>query len=78
MIEAWKWRPDEVRPLPSWEHLTPPASAEREIRYLRHKATQLRQMANDFQAPISWKLFDVAEQLERRAVELEQRRPEGP
>jgi hypothetical protein len=46
---------------------------QQEIDYLRRKAEQFREVAA-YHTPISLKLFEIAEELERVAGELEKRR----
>lgn len=49
-----------------------------DVQYLRHKAEQFRMVANEYNTPISLKLFEISEELERMAVELEKGRSERP
>jgi hypothetical protein len=44
-----------------------------EIRYLREKARQFRELASTYDTEISPRLFDIARELEERADELERR-----
>lgn len=45
----------------------------REVRYLRQKAQQFRELATEYETVISKALMDIAEELDRRADEIEQR-----
>lgn len=45
---------------------------EEEIRYLRHKARQFRELAIQYETEISPKLLEIAIELEERADALEQ------
>lgn len=45
-----------------------------EIRYLRRKARQFRELAGKYQTEISPKLYEIALELEQRANELEQQK----
>lgn len=45
-----------------------------EIRYLRRKARQFRELATSYQTDISPKLLEIAIELEQRADELERQR----
>jgi IMP cyclohydrolase len=48
------------------------ADRAEEIRYLRRKARQFRELAGKYQTEISPKLYEIAVELERRADQLEQ------
>lgn len=45
----------------------------REVRYLRQKAQQFRDIATEYDTVISKALMDIAEELDRKADEIEQR-----
>ena len=45
-----------------------------EIRYLRRKARQFRELAGKYQTEISPKLYEIAVELEQRADELERQK----
>jgi hypothetical protein len=44
-----------------------------EIRYLREKAIQFRELARTYKTEISPKLLEIADDLEARAAQLERR-----
>jgi hypothetical protein len=48
------------------------ADRSEEIRYLRRKAQQFRELARQYPTDISPKLYEIAIELELRADELEQ------
>jgi hypothetical protein len=52
----------------------PMADRAKEIRYLRRKARQFRELAGKYQTEISPKLYEIALELEERANELERQR----
>jgi hypothetical protein len=50
------------------------ADRAEEIRYLRRKAQQFRELAGKYQTEISPKLYEIALELEQRADELERQK----
>ncbi len=44
---------------------------EKQVRYLREKAKQLRQVAEDYKTGLSQQLFDLADEFEAKAAEIE-------
>jgi hypothetical protein len=48
--------------------------ASEEIKHLRERAERFRRLGIDLHTPVSWRLLDIADEFERRAKKLEQRR----
>jgi len=44
---------------------------EKQVRYLREKAKQLRQVAEDYRTGLSQQLIDLADEFDAKAAEIE-------
>ncbi len=49
----------------------PHVMPEKQVRYLREKAKQLRQVGENYKTGLSQQLFDLADEFEAKAAEIE-------